>query len=36
MTRLDAFVDATFAFAVTMLIIAGQEVPNDLAAVGPG
>ena len=28
-TRLDAFVDASFAFAVTLLIIAGAEPLND-------
>ncbi len=33
MTRLEAFVDATFAFAITMLIIAGQEVPKNLGAL---
>ena len=33
MTRLEAFVDAAFAFAVTMLVIAGQEVPNDIVAL---
>ncbi len=30
MTRLEGFVDAAFAFAVTMLVIAGQQVPDDL------
>jgi uncharacterized membrane protein len=29
MTRLETFVDATFAFAITMLVIAGQ-VPNQV------
>jgi uncharacterized membrane protein len=29
-TRLESFVDATFAFAITVLIIAGQQVPNDV------
>jgi uncharacterized membrane protein len=33
MTRLEGFVDATFAFAVTMLIIAGQQVPEDVATL---
>jgi hypothetical protein len=35
MTRLETFVDATFAFAITTLVIAGQNVPtnvNDLLA----
>ena len=30
MTRLESFVDAAFAFAVTMLVIAGQQVPDDV------
>src|SRR5690242_10790600 len=30
MTRLESFVDAAFAFAVTMLVIAGQQVPDDI------
>jgi hypothetical protein len=29
MTRLESFVDAAFAFAVTMLVIAGQQVPDN-------
>ena len=29
MSRLESFVDAAFAFAVTMLVIAGQQVPDD-------
>jgi uncharacterized membrane protein len=33
MTRLEGFVDATFAFAITVLIIAGQQVPNDVEAL---
>lgn len=33
MTRLESFVDATFAFAITVLIIAGQQVPNDIDAL---
>lgn len=33
MTRLEGFVDAAFAFAITMLIIAGQEVPKDVHAL---
>ena len=33
MTRLEAFVDASFAFAVTMLVIAGQQVPDDVDAL---
>lgn len=30
MTRLESFVDATFAFAVSVLVVAGQQVPDDL------
>jgi hypothetical protein len=30
MTRLETFIDAAFAFAVTMLVIAGGQVPNDI------
>jgi hypothetical protein len=30
MTRLETFVDATFAFAITTLVIAGQNVPTDV------
>jgi hypothetical protein len=30
MTRLESFVDATFAFAVSLLVVAGQQVPDDL------
>src|SRR5215813_2895417 len=33
MTRLESFVDATFAFAVSLLVIAGQQVPDDLDTV---
>jgi hypothetical protein len=33
MTRLEAFVDAAFAFAVTMLVIAGQQVPDNIVAL---
>jgi hypothetical protein len=29
MTRLEAFVDAAFAFAVTMLVIAGQQMAGS-------
>lgn len=32
--RLDAFVDAAFAFAVTLLVIAGANGPPSLAALG--
>jgi hypothetical protein len=30
MTRLETFVDATFAFGITTLVIAGQNVPNNM------
>jgi uncharacterized membrane protein len=30
MTRLETFVDATFAFAITILVIAGQQVPDQV------
>jgi uncharacterized membrane protein len=30
MTRLETFIDAAFAFAITMLVIAAQEIPDDV------
>src|SRR4051812_4866683 len=33
MTRLETFIDATFAFAITMLVIAGNQVPDDVDAL---
>jgi Endosomal/lysosomal potassium channel TMEM175 len=33
MTRLESFVDATFAFAVSLLVVAGQQVPDDLGTL---
>jgi uncharacterized membrane protein len=30
MTRLETFIDAAFAFAVTMLVISNGQVPNDI------
>jgi hypothetical protein len=30
MTRLETFIDAAFAFAVTMLVIAAQRIPDDI------
>ena len=30
MTRLETFIDAAFAFAITMLVIAGDRVPDDI------
>ena len=29
MTRLETFIDAAFAFAITMLMIAGNQIPDD-------
>src|SRR5260370_39261154 len=29
-TRLETFIDATFAFAITMLLIATQQIPDDI------
>src|SRR5213076_3076443 len=33
MTRLETFIDAAFAFAITMLVIAAQQVPDDIASL---
>ena len=33
MTRLETFVDAAFAFAVTMLVIAAQQIPDDITSL---
>jgi hypothetical protein len=33
MTRLETFIDAAFAFAVTMMVIATQQVPDDINAL---
>jgi hypothetical protein len=33
MTRLETFIDAAFAFAVTMMVIAAQQVPEDITAL---
>jgi uncharacterized membrane protein len=30
MTRLETFIDAAFAFAITMLVIAANQVPDDI------
>jgi hypothetical protein len=30
MTRLETFIDAAFAFAITMLVIAAQRIPDDI------
>ncbi len=33
MTRLETFIDAAFAFAVTMLVISTGQVPDDIQAL---
>lgn len=33
MTRLETFIDAAFAFAITMLVIAAQQIPDDIEAL---
>jgi uncharacterized membrane protein len=33
MTRLETFIDAAFAFAISMLVIAGSQVPDDVGAL---
>ena len=33
MTRLETFIDAAFAFAITMLVIASGEVPDSVGAL---
>ena len=33
MTRLETFIDAAFAFAITTLVIAAQQVPDDMATL---
>jgi uncharacterized membrane protein len=33
MTRLETFIDAAFAFAITMLVIAAQQIPDDMATL---
>ena len=30
-TRLETFVDAAFAFALTLLVIAGDDLPDSFA-----
>src|SRR5207302_10790871 len=30
MTRLETFIDAAFAFAISMLVIAAQQIPDNL------
>jgi uncharacterized membrane protein len=33
MTRLETFIDAALAFAITMLMIAGNQIPDDIATL---
>ena len=33
MTRLETFIDAAFAFAISMLVIAGSNLPDDIDAL---
>src|SRR5436190_2361015 len=33
MTRLETFIDAAFAFAISMLVIAAQQIPDDIQAL---
>ena len=33
MTRLETFIDAAFAFAITMLVIASQQIPDDITSL---
>src|SRR5688572_32105794 len=33
MTRLETFIDAAFAFAVTMMVIAAERVPDDITTL---
>src|SRR3954463_15233974 len=33
MTRLETFIDAAFAFAITMLVIAGNQIPDNVGAL---
>src|SRR5438067_622065 len=33
MTRLETFIDAAFAFAISMLVIVAQQIPDNLEAI---
>jgi hypothetical protein len=33
MTRLETFIDAAFAFAISMLVIAPQQIPDNIDAL---
>src|SRR5512132_1522914 len=32
-TRLETFIDAAFAFAISMLVIAAQQIPDNIVAL---
>ena len=36
MTRLETFIDAAFAFAISMLVIVAQQIPDDIASLLAG
>src|ERR1051325_10893326 len=33
MTRLETFIDAAFAFAISMLVIVAQQIPDNIQAI---
>src|ERR1700751_1391374 len=33
MTRLETFIDAAFAFAISMLVIAAQQIPDNIQSL---
>src|SRR5256885_16590980 len=33
MTRLETFIDAAFAFAISMLVISAQQIPDNIEAL---
>src|ERR1700737_289518 len=33
MTRVETFIDAAFAFAISMLVIVAQQIPDDIASL---
>ena len=33
MTRLETFIDAAFAFAISMLVISAQQIPDNIQAL---
>src|SRR5437868_9566324 len=36
MTRLETFIDAAFAFAISMLVIVAQQIPDDIGSLLAG